>query len=194
MNVNATKGLFWVAALGVAGYLGFFIYDFLEKRPMLEKPLSPERQTKVLEDVQVFEQGERDIVTMARVKEVFGKDMDWTGTPPPPPPKVISKEEQEQEIPTVAVADMLKVLYTFAHDTDPTLSRVVEQGYEEGLVSFNTSLRQLIQKDLVELEVALAASDRPEELLLALRGYSKGRPRNTSANTPGRLRLAGNDE
>jgi len=120
MNVNATKGLFWVAALGVAGYLGFFIYDFLEKRPMLEKPLSPERQTEVLEDVQVFEQGERDIVTMARVKEVFGKDMDWTGTPPPPPPKVISKEEQEQEIPTVAVADMLKVLYTFAHDTDPT--------------------------------------------------------------------------
>ena len=74
------------------------------------------------------------------------------------------------------------------------LSRVVEQGYEEGLVSFNTSLRQLIQKDLVELEVALAASDRPEELLLALRGYSKGRPKNTSANTPGRLRLAGNGE
>jgi twitching motility protein PilT len=53
------------------------------------------------------------------------------------------------------------------------LSRVVEAGAEEGLVSFNFSLRNLIQHDLVDLEVALAASDRPDELLLALRGYSR---------------------
>jgi len=70
------------------------------------------------------------------------------------------------------------------------LSRVVEAGAEEGLVSFNHSLRNLIQQDLVELEVALAASDRPEELLLALRGYSKGKAK-AQQNQPGRLRLAG---
>ena len=74
------------------------------------------------------------------------------------------------------------------------LSRIVELGQEEGLVSFNTSLRQLIQKDLVEMEVALAASDRPEELLLALRGYSKGRPKDRQSSAPGRLRLAGNGD
>ena len=70
------------------------------------------------------------------------------------------------------------------------LSRIVEAGLEEGLVSFNHSLRELVQHDLVELEVALAASDRPEELLLALRGYSKGSKRQQQAQS-GRLRLAG---
>lgn len=55
------------------------------------------------------------------------------------------------------------------------LSRIVETGAEEGLVSFNHSLRDLVQQDAIELEVALAASDRPEELLLALRGYTNGK-------------------
>ena len=69
------------------------------------------------------------------------------------------------------------------------LSRVVESGAEEGLVSFNHSLRYLVNHDLVELDVALAASDRPEELLLALRGYSKGK----GGQASGRLRLAGGE-
>ncbi|MEW6073914.1 MAG: PilT/PilU family type 4a pilus ATPase [Planctomycetota bacterium] len=71
------------------------------------------------------------------------------------------------------------------------LSRVVEAGAEEGLVSFNHSLRHLVNQDLVELDVALAASDRPEELLLALRGYSKGK--GGSGQPAGRLRLAGGE-
>ncbi len=73
------------------------------------------------------------------------------------------------------------------------LSRVVEGGHEEGLISFNHALRNLVQQDLVELEVALAASDRPEELLLALRGFSKGRAQPTATST-GRLRLSGSGE
>jgi hypothetical protein len=64
---------------------------------------------------------------------------------------------------------------------------VVEAGHEEGLISFNHSLRTLVEHDLIELEVALAASDRPEELLLALRGFSKG----TQAQKRGPLRLQG---
>jgi twitching motility protein PilT len=73
------------------------------------------------------------------------------------------------------------------------LSRVVEAGYEEGLISFNHSLRNLVQQDLVELDVALAASDRPEELLLALRGFSKGKAQPAPPSS-GRLRLAGGGE
>jgi len=74
------------------------------------------------------------------------------------------------------------------------LSRVVEAGHEEGLISFNASLRMLVQQDLIELETALAASDRPEELLLALRGFSKGRGNQPTPNQPpGRLRLAGGE-
>ena len=63
-------------------------------------------------------------------------------------------------------------------------------------MSFNNSLRRLVQHDLVELEVALAASDRPEELLLALRGYSKRPAWATPKAWPsraGRLRLAGGE-
>jgi len=74
------------------------------------------------------------------------------------------------------------------------LSRVVEGGFEEGLISFNHSLRTLVANDLVDLEVALAASDRPEELLLALRGYSRGKGKNSrQADKAGRLRLAGGE-
>ena len=73
------------------------------------------------------------------------------------------------------------------------LSRVVEAGAEEGLISFNHSLRQLVGQNLVELDVALAASDRPEELLLALRGFSKGKANPGTANPSGRLRLAGGE-
>jgi len=69
------------------------------------------------------------------------------------------------------------------------LSRVVEAGAEEGLISFNSSLRGLIQSDQVDLEVALAASDRPEELLLTLRGYSRGKGK-PAAEPSGKLRLA----
>jgi twitching motility protein PilT len=74
------------------------------------------------------------------------------------------------------------------------LSRVVEAGHEEGLISFNHSLRLLVQQDVIELETALAASDRPEELLLALRGFSKGKGNPQSAGPGGRLRLAGGGE
>lgn len=76
------------------------------------------------------------------------------------------------------------------------LSRVVEAGHEEGLVSFNHSLRTLVQNDTIELETALAASDRPEELLLALRGFSKGKggPQTQGqGGNGGRLRLAGGE-
>lgn len=52
------------------------------------------------------------------------------------------------------------------------MSRVIEQGSERGLISFNMCLRKLVQDRKVELNDALAASDRPEELILALRGIT----------------------
>jgi pilus retraction protein PilT len=74
------------------------------------------------------------------------------------------------------------------------LSRVVEASHEEGLISFNQSLRLLVQQDVIELETALSASDRPEELLLALRGFSKGKGNpQAGPQSSGRLRLAGGE-
>jgi twitching motility protein PilT len=52
------------------------------------------------------------------------------------------------------------------------LMRTIEQGTTPGLYSFNQSLRRLVQAGLVSLEEALAASDRPDELVLALRGIT----------------------
>jgi twitching motility protein PilT len=50
------------------------------------------------------------------------------------------------------------------------IARVIESGTEEGLVSFNECLRRLVEEQQIELNDALVTSDRPEELLLVLRG------------------------
>jgi twitching motility protein PilT len=76
------------------------------------------------------------------------------------------------------------------------LARVIETGTERGLVSFNMCLRRLVQERKVELNDALAASDRPEELILALRGItgSSARPDGPSpANSSGRPAPPGPD-
>ncbi len=52
------------------------------------------------------------------------------------------------------------------------LMRTIEQGLTPGLISFNQSLKRLVTAKLVELKDALAASDRPEELVLSLRGIT----------------------
>lgn len=67
------------------------------------------------------------------------------------------------------------------------LARVIELGTESGLISFNQCLRRLVLERQVEFEDALAASDRPEELVLALRGItsSTGRPARAGLPRPG---------
>ncbi|MCP3916938.1 MAG: PilT/PilU family type 4a pilus ATPase [bacterium] len=85
------------------------------------------------------------------------------------------------------------------------MARVIESGTEAGLVSFNECLRGLVERQQVDLPDALAASDRPDELLLALRGIRgsadrvagpstagqapKG-PRSSSGDGPDGLRMA----
>jgi twitching motility protein PilT len=64
------------------------------------------------------------------------------------------------------------------------IGRVIEQGTEKGLISFNMCLRRLVQERKVELDDALAASDRPEELVLALRGITGSSARVENTNGP----------
>jgi twitching motility protein PilT len=54
------------------------------------------------------------------------------------------------------------------------IARTIDQGGSPGLISFNQSLRRLVQHKLVALKDALGASDRPDELVLALRGITSG--------------------
>jgi len=67
------------------------------------------------------------------------------------------------------------------------IGRVIESGTERGLISFNMCLRRLVQERKADVNDALAASDRPEELILALRGFtgSNSRPDVDAANLPG---------
>jgi twitching motility protein PilT len=80
------------------------------------------------------------------------------------------------------------------------MARVIEQGTERGLVSFNMSLRRLVQERKADVNDALAASDRPEELILALRGFTGSAARPDVDLTPRKdksrdgLRIAQRDD
>lgn len=64
------------------------------------------------------------------------------------------------------------------------LAKVIEQGNEKGLVSFNMCLKGLVQDRKIDLEDALASSDRPEELILALRGITGSSQRPEAPKSP----------
>ena len=71
-----------------------------------------------------------------------------------------------------------RIMELLAEGRTPEISREIESGEGGGLISFNKSLRQLVEAGLIELEVALSASDKPDELLLALRGFNTAGARN----------------
>ena len=154
MNVNGIKGLTWLAALGVAGYLGFYIYEFWEQKDALQQPISQERQLKVLQDVQPHKEDDRNLVAVARVKEVFGRDFDWTGKPPPPPPKPKANKNKNQKAPVVPVADLVMVLYTWAHDRNPTDESAV------AFVSYKAKMAQM--NDKVDLRTLRVGDELPK--------------------------------
>ena len=194
MNVNAVKGLTWVATLAVGGYLGFFAFDFYQKRPELQKALSTERQKEVLDDVEPPKEDDRDLVAVARVKEVFGRDFDWTGKPPPPPPKPKERNDKPREKPKIPVSDLVKVLCIFAHGTDPLAeASYVSVSYTGVLSGLNEDwdLRTLRVGDTLpkpqdgvrvkeirprEVVFAFADESRPDETLEALEYESRGVP------------------
>lgn len=72
------------------------------------------------------------------------------------------------------------------------MAKVIESGTEAGLISFNECLRGLVERQQVDLDDALAASDRPDELLLALRGIRGSADRVTGpAGGPGAAQAPG---
>lgn len=65
------------------------------------------------------------------------------------------------------------------------MARVIEAGSEAGLISFNECLRGLVESQQIELKDALATSDKPDELLLTLRGI-RGSSDRVSGPPPGK--------
>jgi len=66
------------------------------------------------------------------------------------------------------------------------LGRVIAQGNEPGLISFNDRLLELVGAGLVTLEDALAASDRSDELLLSMRGIRGSADRTVTTSAANR--------
>lgn len=54
------------------------------------------------------------------------------------------------------------------------LGRVIQAGVEPGLVSFNDRLFELVQSGFVDIDDAVQASDRPDELIMMVRGIQGG--------------------
>ena len=55
------------------------------------------------------------------------------------------------------------------------LTKVLDEGHAHyGSQTFNQSLRGLVNDTMIDYDDALAAADNPDELILAMRGISKG--------------------
>ena len=54
------------------------------------------------------------------------------------------------------------------------LGRVIQGGMERGIVAFNDCLLELVQGGMVDLDDAVQTSDRPDELLMMVRGIQGG--------------------
>ncbi len=59
------------------------------------------------------------------------------------------------------------------HGKTRELYRALKEGSYYGCMTFNQSLKSLLERDLITLEDALHAADNPDELKLELRGISK---------------------
>ncbi|MEL6431097.1 MAG: PilT/PilU family type 4a pilus ATPase [Planctomycetota bacterium] len=66
------------------------------------------------------------------------------------------------------------------------LGRVIQTGNEAGIVAFNDRLLELVQTGIVDMDDAVANSDRPDELLMRVRGIQGGsRAQAKAADAPG---------
>ncbi len=64
------------------------------------------------------------------------------------------------------------------HGKTRELYKALKEGSYYGCMTFNQSLKSLLERDLITLEDALSAADSPDELKLELRGISKDAQRN----------------
>ncbi|MFT6831272.1 MAG: twitching motility protein PilT, partial [Planctomycetota bacterium] len=65
------------------------------------------------------------------------------------------------------------------------LGRVIQGGMEKGIVSFNDRLFELVQTGFVSMEDAVQTSDRPDELIMMIRGIQGGQRATAKAQKQG---------
>lgn len=78
MNAARIKALLWLVSLSIAGYLGWYVYSFVQIRDALRRGVPMEEQEALLGSIPVPEPPKDDIVAYDAIRTVFHQ-MNWTG-------------------------------------------------------------------------------------------------------------------
>jgi hypothetical protein len=150
MSITHYKALIWTGALAVAGYLGWYVFNFFEHKQELELAVSKETQEKVLTSIPPVEPEKDDVVDYELVKRTW-HGMDWTGKPPAKPVEVANNGEPAK--PQVkAVATLLKVLLVQVDGGQPELSMAHVSFTDQTLKSANPNPDDQILKEGEKLD------------------------------------------
>lgn len=108
MSITQLKALTWLLSVGVAGYLGWYVYDFFQERGVLAQSVGKDTQTDVLNSVEEVEPPKDDVVDYAAVLRTW-HSMDWVGKPAPREvPKAV--EDEAPKLVHKPVTELLSVL------------------------------------------------------------------------------------
>ncbi|MEM7307730.1 MAG: hypothetical protein AAF682_13710 [Planctomycetota bacterium] len=170
MNISHLKALTWLGALGLGGYLSYYVYDFLQRRDQLEQPVSQETQRSVLTSIPAVEPPREDVVAYGKVRATW-HEMDWTGKPPPPPPPPKDADEERSKPPVKPVSELLTVLLVHVDGGDAAKSMAQVKFKDPALVASATSLDDSLLAEGDELgtpyESVVVSSIRPDGVLFS---------------------------
>jgi len=83
-----------------------------------------------------------------------------------------------KDIPRVPAVEVLLVNASarklIAEEREIDLPTVIKSSYADGMVDFTESVRQLVEKEFIDLKIAYAYATNPEELKMALKGIRTG--------------------
>jgi twitching motility protein PilT len=87
-------------------------------------------------------------------------------------PSILEGVDRVPAIEVMISNPMIKKLIAEARETD--ITSVLRGSYKDGMQDFTESLRELVEKEWIEVEVAYEVATNPEELKMRLRGISTG--------------------
>jgi twitching motility protein PilT len=93
--------------------------------------------------------------------------------------RLIPRADQRGMIPAVEIlinTPRVRELISEAHRTKEIVDAIKEGAQPYGMVSFDQSLTELVQRQLVTYEMAVAAATNPDDFALYFRGVSGGMP------------------
>ena len=70
------------------------------------------------------------------------------------------------------VNNIIRKLITEAREAE--IESVIKASYSEGMIDYNESLRQLLEREIIDLKTAYSHAPNPEELKMALKGIRSG--------------------